>query len=171
MQKTLTKRLKALEKRTAEIREAELEIAPLAFFDMRDDDLLVLLSAYRAEREGRALTEGEATAQKRYYTAVKERYEWKKIRPPTDLARLFDIRLAITMAIGDQCGLQCYDSAVGYERALKEGRAPTEQECAAHQVWDQLVERLCQKAGFTSWDAVVLELGPSPWEVDDDEPR
>src|SRR6266567_3570428 len=129
MLKRLTKRLEALEKRAIEIRETELEIAELAFSAV-SDDLELLLSAHRAERDGRPLTENEMTARTGYYAVVKRRYGHEKIRPPTDLARIFDIRLAIAMATGFELGLERFDLSVGYHRAIKEGRAPTEKECA-----------------------------------------
>lgn len=169
MLKGLKKRIEDLEKRAAEIRKAEPDIACRSFLDLNRDDLDLLLTAFAAERDGRLLTEQQETARKRYYATLKERYECKKMRPPRDLATTFDIRLAIAMSIMTYSNLKLFDSTGAYLRAVKEGRAPTEEESAACQAYGGIIQHVCQRAGFPSWEAFVLEFGPIPHEDDDHE--
>jgi hypothetical protein len=167
MNKRLIKRIEDLEKRAAEMRKAEPDIARHSILDLDRGDRDLLLTAFDAVRHGRTLTEQEETARKCYYARLKKRYESRGIRPPGDLATTFDIRLAIQMSIVTYCDLELYDLTVAYERAVKEGRAPAEEESAAHEAFRGIVQRVCQRAGFPSWDAVVLEFGPIPRDDDD----
>lgn len=150
MRTHLYRRMEALERATAARRETLSTMVFAAMRGLRSEDLELLISAFRAERAGKSLTEHELVARQAYAAELNRRCREAGLPTGLGFARTPEISDMIETAALCRFFPEGLRALKGGMIALQRGCNPAEQEMAVLQTYASHVRRFRQIAGLVS---------------------
>lgn len=160
--KSFIKRIDALERRTAAIRRVHQRISERALGGLSEGHLESVISAYGADRQGRALTEQEAAARAAYGAAFERESQRTQLRAVQRSATIPDIHVvhqAMLIATARRFSGEQLNLIVAACQAQEQGRQLNERESSTLQACNEYWKRLFGLAGFASGAQFELAKG------------
>ncbi len=149
----LSRRIEALEKKTSALRLTHRQITEHALGTLSKEHLMLLISAFGADREHRQLTDEETTARQAYRLALERQGPRWGSQSPVCYATIPDINTiqqAIIIALAHRFSSEEFRVVrAGLEARLRDDQ-PNEQESTALQSWDAYTQQIYLSAGFRS---------------------
>lgn len=152
-----SRRLEALEEGVAQRHANERSIPDRALRALPLEALGLLITAHGADRQGRPLTQHEATARHGYGAALEAEYRSAGLRAPSEFEPMREIRWLIMLLVISKMPWNKRNLLVRASEATQQGRPFAEQESAAIELCDSLAEPLCLEAGFASVEEADFE--------------